>query len=258
MKNFGKSNINRMFLSFLLVFCISISASAVEPTISFLMQYTTGDQKTDTLTNGEKEIKESGPIRCKLYYRVTDLELESYKMEGEWREWRKGGSASSPDVVRRDSTTTLDVTTSQTHYFAFFGTLTYTPDGGTQQTKTIDEEWWNEDGRFPFTVTATASELVMPNAFSPNGDGANDVYKAKKAVSIVEFRAMIFNRWGQKIYEWNDVNGGWDGTHNGKDVSDGAYFCLVKAKGADGQEFTIKTDVNILRGYDKTTNSTTY
>ncbi|MDO4801786.1 MAG: gliding motility-associated C-terminal domain-containing protein, partial [Prevotellaceae bacterium] len=41
----------------------------------------------------------------------------------------------------------------------------------------------------------------------------------------------------------------WDGTHNGKDVKQGVYFMLCKAKGADGRTYTIKTDVNLLRGY---------
>ena len=90
----------------------------------------------------------------------------------------------------------------------------------------------------------------MPNGFSPNGDGINDIYKAKKGwQSIVDFHAYIFNRWGQKLYEWTDPNGGWDGTFHGKDVKEGVYFCLVKAKGADGRNYHIKTDVNLLRGY---------
>ena len=86
-----------------------------------------------------------------------------------------------------------------------------------------------------FSISITNSMLEMPNAFSPNGDGVNDIYKAKENhKSIVEFHAYIFNRWGQKIYDWTDINGGWDGTWNGKDVKDGTYYVLVKAKGADG------------------------
>ena len=102
----------------------------------------------------------------------------------------------------------------------------------------------------PITVTISESELQMPNAFSPNGDGVNDVYKAKSGYkSIIEFRAVIFNRWGQKIYEWNDPSGGWDGTFQGHAVPDGTYFVNVMAKGADGRVFKIKRDVNLLRSY---------
>ena len=98
----------------------------------------------------------------------------------------------------------------------------------------------------------------MPNAFSPNGDGINDVYKAKSGYqSLVEFHAYIFNRWGQKLYEWTNPADGWDGTYNGKDVKEGVYYVLVKAKGADGRKYNIKRDVNLLRGYDETAGSGT-
>ena len=109
-------------------------------------------------------------------------------------------------------------------------------------------DYWNEIG--PMRVTISESKLEMPNAFSPNGDGINDIYKAKDGYqSIIEFKATIFNRWGVKIYEWTDPAGGWDGTYKGKEAKQGTYFVLVEAKGADGRTFTIKRDVNLLRGY---------
>ena len=99
-------------------------------------------------------------------------------------------------------------------------------------------------------VSISASILEMPNAFSPNGDGINDIYRAKDThQSIIEFHAYIFNRWGQKLYEWTDIDGGWNGTFHGNPVGDGVYFVLVKAKGADGVEYNIKRDVNLLRDY---------
>ena len=97
----------------------------------------------------------------------------------------------------------------------------------------------------------------MPNAFSPNDDTFNDVYKAKRGwQSLVEFHAAIYNRWGQKLYEWDDPSGGWDGKFNGVDVKQGVYFCEVKAKGADGRKYHIRTDVNLLRTFNENGNST--
>lgn len=98
-------------------------------------------------------------------------------------------------------------------------------------------------------VTITESFLEMPNAFSPNGDQTNDVYRAKQKTlkSIVEFHAYIFNRHGQKLYEWHDVHGGWDGTYNGHPVKDGVYYAYVKARGADGKDYEFRRDVNLLR-----------
>ena len=112
-------------------------------------------------------------------------------------------------------------------------------------------------------VTITESHLEMPNAFSPNGDNINDIYKAKSGYptntsgyrSIVEFHAYIFNRYGQKLYEWTDLDGGWDGTHNGHPVKDGVYFVYVKARGADGKEYNIRRDVNLIRKFNEVENT---
>lgn len=104
-----------------------------------------------------------------------------------------------------------------------------------------------------FRVTISESKLLFPNAFSPNGDGINDIYKAREYQSLVELHACIVNRWGQKLYEWTDPAGGWDGTTGGKDAKDGVYFVVVKAKGADGRHYHIRKDVNLLRGYAENT-----
>lgn len=100
------------------------------------------------------------------------------------------------------------------------------------------------------TINIAESKLEMPNAFSPNNDGINDIYRAKPDYkSIISFKAIILNRWGQKLYEWNDPAGGWDGKFHGSDVKQGVYFVLVEAKGADGKDYVFKKDVNLLRGY---------
>lgn len=104
----------------------------------------------------------------------------------------------------------------------------------------------------PITVTILESKLEFPNAFSPNNDGINDVFKAKDGwQSLVEFHAYIYNRWGQLLYDWTDPAGGWDGTYGGRDVKQGVYFLFVKAKGADGLKYNIRKDVNLLRGYNE-------
>lgn len=99
-----------------------------------------------------------------------------------------------------------------------------------------------------FVIQIAESELKVPNAFSPNGDGVNDVFRVKHK-SLVAFNAYVFNRWGQKLHSWglSNIDAGWDGTVNGKSVADGVYFIVVEAKGADGVVYKIKSDINILR-----------
>ena len=116
------------------------------------------------------------------------------------------------------------------------------------------EESGNSEDDDDVTLT---SILVFPNAFSPNDDRINDTFKPKQYQNIEEFHAYIFNRWGQKLYEWDNVaDDGWDGTYNGKPVKQGTYFILVKARGTDGQNFTIRKDVNLLRGFSEETTTT--
>ena len=51
----------------------------------------------------------------------------------------------------------------------------------------------------PFSVTISESKLEVPNAFTPNGDGINDVFRVKEGYkSIISFKAQVFNRWGKK------------------------------------------------------------
>ncbi len=59
------------------------------------------------------------------------------------------------------------------------------------------------------------SEMWIPDAFTPNGDGKNDLFQVV-AKNVKDFEMIIFDRWGNKIYELHDVNGGWDGkAHQG-------------------------------------------
>lgn len=110
-----------------------------------------------------------------------------------------------------------------------------------------------EEGEDKKTITFSISEsqLEFPNGISPNGDGRNDELKPKEGYkSIVSFHAVIFNRWGQKLYSWDNVNGSWDGKYNGKVVKDGVYFLHVTAKGSDGYEYNIKKAINVISGYN--------
>jgi len=70
--------------------------------------------------------------------------------------------------------------------------------------------------------------VYIPNVFTPNGDGQNDVFKATIKGARC-FDCKIYNRWGVLIYEWNDVDGGWDGIvkQTGLPASDGTYYYII-------------------------------
>jgi gliding motility-associated-like protein len=97
-----------------------------------------------------------------------------------------------------------------------------------------------------FSISVSESMLVVPNVFTPNGDGANDEFRVAYR-SIKEFECCVYNRWGHLVYRWNDPAKGWDGNINGRPASEGAYFYVIRALGTDASanaKYTIKPVYN--------------
>lgn len=219
----------------LLVLCTTLQAYADEvPTIDPQATFTTDEgEETGTSYSG------SAPLMVVFHANAENVGM--YTPHYEWRFTKEGET--QPYLVRYEEDTEYTFTEAGSHRIVLYATFINGND-----TIAYTKDYW-QDAQ-PITIQISESKLEMPNAFSPNGDGINDIYRAKNNYqSIVEFDAYIFNRWGQKIYEWHDPAGGWDGKFNGKDVKQGVYFVLVKAKGADGRKYNIKKDVNLLRGY---------
>lgn len=68
--------------------------------------------------------------------------------------------------------------------------------------------------------------ISIPNVFTPNGDYANDYFKIT-STGVKKLNCTIFNRWGIKIYEWDGVNGYWDGKTKSGNAADGTYFYII-------------------------------
>lgn len=97
-----------------------------------------------------------------------------------------------------------------------------------------------------FDVSIGESDLKCPNAFSPgNADGVNDIWKVSYK-SIISFECHIFNRWGQQVCSFSNPADGWDGKYKGKLAPSGVYYYVIKAKGADGRNYNLKGDINII------------
>ncbi len=105
-----------------------------------------------------------------------------------------------------------------------------------------------------YEIGIGASDLRIPNAFSPDGDGINDMWKVGYR-SLTEFKCWIFDRNGHQLFYSDRPESGWDGKHRGKIVSPGVYYYVIEAKGADGKKYKKGGDINILR-YRKIGNST--
>ena len=89
----------------------------------------------------------------------------------------------------------------------------------------------------------------LPNAFTPNDDGVNDAFKGTGIFSGIQaFRLQIWNRWGEKIFETNDPNMGWNGKkyNTGADSPQGVYFCVVNYTGPRGNTIEIKNYATLV------------
>jgi gliding motility-associated-like protein len=98
------------------------------------------------------------------------------------------------------------------------------------------------------------SRIYLPSAFSPNGDGINDVFKPsaifiynQSAESLYNYQMEIFDRWGNKQFESANLHEGWDGVANGRKAPAGVYLYKVKAVGLDGEIFDFKGTLHLIR-----------
>lgn len=91
-------------------------------------------------------------------------------------------------------------------------------------------------------LAALASEIWVPNVFSPNDDGQNEVFKAR-GTNLFEFEMRIYDRWGNKVFESDNIDDGWDGTFNGKPMNSAVFVYYILSAG----EVVSKGNVTLLR-----------
>lgn len=88
--------------------------------------------------------------------------------------------------------------------------------------------------------------IFIPNVFTPNNDGKNDVFIIK-GENILDIDCKIFNRWGNEIYGWDTIDGGWDGSYDGSLVADGTYFYIFNITWNNNEVETITGHITLLR-----------
>ena len=154
----------------------SLSASAQSVDISAIY---IDDNGVETETSNDF----GGQAPLKVSFRANPTDMEGLSPTYEWHFRMEGESKDM--MVRYEENTDYTFTKAGKTYVTLYANL------GNQERDSSQ-----------ICVTISESKLTMPNAFSPNNDGHNDVYKAKEYQSLVEFHAYIFNRWGQKLFDW--------------------------------------------------------
>jgi gliding motility-associated-like protein len=89
-------------------------------------------------------------------------------------------------------------------------------------------------------------DIFMPNIFSPNNDGENDILSIRSNF-LEKVELYIYNRWGQKVFETKDINHWWDGKFNGTDLAPDVYGYYFKVQCVDGKTYAKKGNVTLIK-----------
>lgn len=89
--------------------------------------------------------------------------------------------------------------------------------------------------------------IAIPNAFTPNGDNKNDIFRPEITQSVKNYGFLIFNRNGQKIFETREYGKGWDGTLKGKSQPAGSYVYHIKYTNIFGTDTVENGSVLLIR-----------
>ncbi|MFA8450082.1 MAG: choice-of-anchor L domain-containing protein [Bacteroidales bacterium] len=111
-----------------------------------------------------------------------------------------------------------------------------------------DENECSSEYKLEFLVQKLSAFAWIPTAFTPNGDGKNDMFYVKTMKKALdEFKMEIYNRWGELIYITTDPNAKWDGKVGGEYVDPGAYAVKVNITSVEGEKGEQKQLVFVIR-----------
>ncbi|HWK04253.1 MAG TPA: gliding motility-associated C-terminal domain-containing protein [Puia sp.] len=96
-------------------------------------------------------------------------------------------------------------------------------------------------------VSDNCDAYSLPSAFTPNGDGHNDLFRVHIYNVPKSFNMQVFNRYGERVFSSTDINTGWDGTLNGSQAGTGAYVYMIMITTAEGKAISKKGTVMLIR-----------
>lgn len=123
------------------------------------------------------------------------------------------------------------------------------PTTTTYKVEVEDENGCTTEREITVTVlqsNCTEGFIYLPNAFTPNDDGQNDVLFVR-GFSITDVYLIIYNRWGEKVFESNSINNGWDGTFNGEKVCSDVYGYYLEVTCFGGERFIDQGNITVLK-----------
>lgn len=132
----------------------------------------------------------------------------------------------------------------------FGTTITVDPRETTQYTVTVTDEFGCMSTDVVTVTVRNAqcdeTDVYLPNAFTPNGDGVNDIFIVRSNF-IEELDLIIYNRWGQEVFRTSKLNEGWDGTFKGEFLPPDSYAYYIRALCVNAEEYRATGNVTLIR-----------
>jgi gliding motility-associated-like protein len=142
----------------------------------------------------------------------------------------------------------------QYKWFTINGTLldttnaiTVTPDSTSQYVLWISDFKYDQSwDTVKVIIDDNCISLDIPNVFTPNNDGFNDNFNIKSD-NLAGLNMSVYNRWGKKVFETNELSPGWDGTQNNKECAAGVYFYVADVRFKNGQTASKNGTITLVR-----------
>lgn len=201
---------------------------------TFANQLSASDSNDSSETSGASNQIGSGDNESLGGSAPCEIEFLAFVTDGViHHEWQLTRDPSFEEIDYRFTTQDLDYTFLEEgiHYLRYIGSNS---DGSCEYISDTYE------------VSIGESQLLVPNAFSPNDDGVNDVWKVAYR-SLLTFQCSIFDRQGHQICHFTSPDQGWDGKIGGKTVDSGVFFYVIEATGTDGKKYKKSGDINIVK-----------
>jgi gliding motility-associated-like protein len=237
------------------------SSTNVDQSTSYLWDF--GNGQTSTLSNPAYTYINAGTFNVTLTVYNGDDCFDSIKINNLVRAYPKpnAGIGITPQVVSIFDPVVYfyDHTTGLPPPISWQWTLgdgetstiqnlvhTYADTGKYAITLTVYNSYGCVDSTSDYVWVQNDNTIYLPNTFTPNNDQSNDVFLAY-GINLQKFNMKVFDRWGNMIYNSDDINQGWDGKYKGNKVADGIYAWTVDYIDAIGREHIIFGSVNLYR-----------
>lgn len=159
----------------------------------------------------------------------------------------------TPDTIIRDDNSVLEVTGGDSFVWSPVqsteSVVTVSPEEDTEYFVVVTDNFGCEaEVSIVVYVLPRAVTIAMPDAFTPNGDGINDVFELFNKADFDDITMRVYNRWGEMVHEGRGQTHGWDGNYKGKAQDQDIYIYYIEASSSvTGQSYKITSSFSLLR-----------